>query len=1092
MDDPKVTSWSDETPGAASEAHGNPSAVDRQASAVDRAGASAGVSSGTAAWTSPEWTRALELGDVHLATENLATAIEYFERARNLFLAAGVSPASGGWERALQAGERATLISIDLRIAECLRARGQHAEAERLLNSVLATHGSSLDVVARARTLARLGEVEIGTGAYATGLHHCEQAYEVLRSTSENDEIGRLELSMGTIAFRLGQVSRSCELFESALFTFRRIDDRAGIARALNNLGITLGKGARWREALDYLSRALSVSEEAGNFAKVAHHCLNLGILLSKTGQWNQSQQHLARALLVFRETGKVVGQARATIALGILKLRLGQERAAASQINTALLLAREHGHIREEALALEFLGEAATLQGDFKRAESLLDEGLQIGLKTAPEGDIVAEVLRRQADLRLAQGRPAAAIEAATSCIALAHVLQESVECGAALRTLALASAETGRLDHALALARASVDLLGQTPDVVQQAHSRRALAALLLDQASVAAKSADARPAATEAVALWEDAAGRYQELELHDAEIATLADLAQGRAWIGELDEAFATLTRAIAAAEGYGLGAWIPRLEQARTTLEERLAEDSLARSAEYQLLQEIAGLSPTDLDSSMLACLRMALQRSNSDRCAFALCEPGRHVKLEAHVGFDDAAVPGLIAFLDGLAPGFRAGRKLFVENASRESVTRDRSVDSRAEGSGVASVALPVPAGDRALGILYLQRDGALRHEGARSAGAYRNPDLRLLSLFAGLLSAYVGARERERIGRGGRDPVESNVIDPYRDFVTCSSELRRSLNLLRKIEDSNVSILVSGETGTGKGLLARLIHDAGARCSGPFVPINCAALPETLLESELFGHVQGAFTGAVRAKRGLFEEATGGSIFLDEVDKAPMGVQAKLLHVLDRHEIRPVGGTKWSTVDVRVICATNADLRRAITEGRFLEDLYYRLNDFQIHIPPLRERREDIPLLVRRFYQQFCRELGRSPLGLSRDVIQVLSEHEWRGNVRELEKVVKRMLVLAEDGEIISGDLLPRDLVSRANPANGGSAAGRPSGTLRAEIQRLEARMIRDALETTKGNKSEAARQLHLSYPSLLAKIKQYGLEPSGAARAV
>jgi two-component system response regulator HupR/HoxA len=285
-------------------------------------------------------------------------------------------------------------------------------------------------------------------------------------------------------------------------------------------------------------------------------------------------------------------------------------------------------------------------------------------------------------------------------------------------------------------------------------------------------------------------------------------------------------------------------------------------------------------------------------------------------------------------------------------------------------------------------------------------------------------------------------------------------------------------------------------------------VQVNCAALPEQLLESELFGYVQGAFTGATRDKAGLFEEADGGTIFLDEIEKVPEAVQAKLLHVLDRSEIRPVGATRTRKVDARVICATGCDLRERIREGRFLEDLYYRLNDITVRVPALRERREDIPVLVQHFLELYARQMDKHVQGLSPEVMRVFLAHEWRGNVRELEKTIKRMVVLAEDGDTLGLDLLPPDLREvtgreRAEVEPRGRAAHEPAHehghtnghangngangaakSLRSSVSQLEKRMIADALERHRWNKARAARELGLSYPTLLAKIRTLEIE--------
>jgi transcriptional regulator with PAS, ATPase and Fis domain len=308
--------------------------------------------------------------------------------------------------------------------------------------------------------------------------------------------------------------------------------------------------------------------------------------------------------------------------------------------------------------------------------------------------------------------------------------------------------------------------------------------------------------------------------------------------------------------------------------------------------------------------------------------------------------------------------------------------------------------------------------------------------------------------------------------------IVTRSKEMQEILALLAKVGDSTASILLMGETGTGKGLLAQSIHEMSARRDKRFVAVNCAALPDTLLESELFGYVAGAFTGAVRDKEGLFKEAEGGTIFLDEVEKIS---EAKLLHVLDQGEIRPVGATRSFQVNARVIAATNADLRERIKAGRFLEDLYYRMNDIAVTVPPLRDRREDIPPLVEHFLGFYARQMDKPAPALSPAVQRALLHHEWRGNVRELEKTVKRLVVLAEPDVAVGVEQLPDDVREHAEDSRVDAGDGY---NVRVHVERLERRLIRDALEQHLWNKTQAAKALGLSYPTLLSKIRLLGLD--------
>ncbi len=304
---------------------------------------------------------------------------------------------------------------------------------------------------------------------------------------------------------------------------------------------------------------------------------------------------------------------------------------------------------------------------------------------------------------------------------------------------------------------------------------------------------------------------------------------------------------------------------------------------------------------------------------------------------------------------------------------------------------------------------------------------------------------------------------------------VARSPGMREVLELAARVAPGDTTILVTGESGVGKELVARWIHDQGPRAGGPFVAVNCGALPEPLLESEMFGHVKGAFTGAVSEKKGLFEEAAHGTLFLDEIAETPPAIQVKLLRALQGHEIRRVGATRPIKVDVRVIAATNRDVEKAVASGKFRRDLYYRLNVIPIAIPPLRERRDDIVPLARLFLERYSRKPEKPVHALSAEALDLLTTYPWPGNVRELENVIERAVVLASRDRITVADLPPD--VRTGSPAVG---LGRLAGPTR--LDELEKRAILVALERHQGNRSHAARELGISFRTLLRKLKTYG----------
>jgi Nif-specific regulatory protein len=315
----------------------------------------------------------------------------------------------------------------------------------------------------------------------------------------------------------------------------------------------------------------------------------------------------------------------------------------------------------------------------------------------------------------------------------------------------------------------------------------------------------------------------------------------------------------------------------------------------------------------------------------------------------------------------------------------------------------------------------------------------------------------------------------------PANGIVGESLAIRETLGLVERAQTSAATVLLTGETGTGKEVLARAIHAGSTRRRGAFVAVNCAAFPDTLLESELFGHVKGAFTGADRSKEGLMAHADGGTLFLDEVGETSVALQAKLLRALQEREVRPVGGTRSRRVDVRVVAATNRDLSGEIRAGRFRADLYWRLAVFPIRVPPLRERREDVLALARHFLALHGEREHKAGCRLSREAEQLLLAHPWPGNVRELENEMLRALALSEPHETIPAERLSDRLGQLSEPLPDAVHEGEP---LRETLARFEAWCLRRALERNSGRRAETARTLGLTREGLYKKMKRLGIE--------
>lgn len=404
----------------------------------------------------------------------------------------------------------------------------------------------------------------------------------------------------------------------------------------------------------------------------------------------------------------------------------------------------------------------------------------------------------------------------------------------------------------------------------------------------------------------------------------------------------------------------------------------------------------------------------------------------------------------------------------------------DSQVSVSVKISGASSIlCAPLLCPQRTLGILQI--------ESRNTTGEFSRTDLDLFTGIASQVALLIYNAElldglklaKERVEHENKNlKKQQKVRSSLSDIIGVSAKMNEMLEFVKKVSISPYSVLITGESGTGKELIAKAIHYDGSRAGQPFVVLNCAAIPRDLLESELFGHEKGAFTGASETKQGLFEVADKGTIFLDEIGEMSVHTQAKLLRVLQEKELQRLGGTRIMKIDVRILAATNKDLKAAISSGEFREDLFYRLNVVPIHVPPLRERKEDIPLLITHFLASSCADVGKRIKGFTDEAKTNLLNYTWPGNVRELRNVMERIVTIAPADSVVGVEMLPHEVCNR--PAVR-LQKYKSAGTLYEAQKQLEVEMIMDALKSTEGNKSKAAALLGISRKVLYEKIENY-----------
>ena len=417
------------------------------------------------------------------------------------------------------------------------------------------------------------------------------------------------------------------------------------------------------------------------------------------------------------------------------------------------------------------------------------------------------------------------------------------------------------------------------------------------------------------------------------------------------------------------------------------------------------------------------------------------------------------------------------GQPAIVPHISEEPLFLDRTgARKHLEKDEISFICVPIKLGNEVIGALSVDRlfDENISFE----------EDIRLLSIIAAMIAQAV--KLRQTVQEDKQRLLEENIRlqealkDKFHpaNMIGNSKAMREVYDLIAKVAKTDTTVLIRGESGTGKELVAHAIHYNSLRAAKPFVKVSCAALPESVIESELFGHEKGAFTGAIAMRKGRFELAQGGTIFLDEIGDLSPSMQIKLLRVLQEREIERVGGTDTIKVDVRVIAATNRNLEELIEMGQFREDLYYRLNVFPIHLPSLKRRRTDIPLLADFFVEKYSKVHHKSIKRISTPAIDMLMSYHWPGNVRELENCIERAVILSQD-DVIHGHHLPPTLQTAE------ASGTKPRGTLTSALEGVEKELLLEALKSCRGNMSKAARSLGITERMMGIRVKKYGIDP-------
>lgn len=1014
----------------------------------------------TPAGVTRDWEQLEAVGDLHYHACAYGTALDYYSQ----ILADGVLErltASRSLEL-LRKSLNANMSLGRLEQADVMLGRA-HAllKAETTLSPTEAAYERALFMV-------RHAVLHMQRGNYQDGLDVGKRAFAVLALTDRHTEVANLQFTMGCCEQRLGRLVKAEEFYQDSLSTFRRVGSEIDVAAVYGSLALLRKVQCRWTEALDLLDQAVELAQRHGAPQLLSGFFLSQGIIFTKICRYDEARTALNRAYRLCTSLGDQIREPKVKLALGRLECLEGRLAKAEEFILGGQRLADALRMRRESVIADEYLGDVQLARGDVERALVNYGVGLERSQSFGDAGDLESELLRRIAEAQRRAGLVAEAIGTAHAAMAVCEKCGEDYEVGFCHLTLGCAYASQEDWAQADAHFRAAID-------VFREQKLDREWCESILAYEGIRLGSAD-KPVLLLLRRFLQDAQEQGAAGVGDDVLCACLEGLVRVQMRLGLCDDALLTvfeLERHVRGLEDEGRLGGVERL---RRQIEAGLVGDLDRRDSPLTAISGIPDLlraedgapSGHSIAGNLDAVLDAAVARAHA-ACGFlALGTPGHPATWAvAHRTeiTDNLATQVLRWFAQRQGPA-GVGSPLLV---SRLSGTEPLANKVPALADRVDScVFLPVAIHERVHGFLFLGRDAAA------DGPPFDQPLLDYLATCMGFLALFLAESARNPESAAGVLPAD----ETFGNVITRDERMFEVLALLRKVAPSDLTVLLRGETGTGKGLLAYALHGLSRRADRRFLAINCAAIPETLLESELFGHLRGSFTGADADKKGLIVEAEGGTIFLDEIGKMPLVMQGKLLHFLDTKVVRPVGSSQERTVDVRVVCASKSDLRQMVESGRFLEDLYFRLLDFPIVVPPLRERPADIRPLAETFVARFAGELGVAVPEISPACLDALVGYHWPGNVRELEKCLRRALVLAQGEASLRPQHLPNELVPYA--ASGRGAVMAP---LRDTLAEVESREIARALRLSGGNKSAAARLLRISYPNLLKKIRQFGL---------
>ncbi len=908
-------------------------------------------------------------------------------------------------------------------------------------------------------------------GDYSESIKLCEKANNLLALSALHGRVGRVQWLLYKNYSALGNLGRAEVCIRDAFAFFRRINDQEGMIDALNGLGKLAFIKCDFKKAVQYVNDSIELSK--GDNIRMARLIGNLGRIEIHTGDWKSAEHNLKTSLKLAHELKQPTTVLRDYLSLGYLYLRQRQFILASRELKSASMMIEENNFGRESIILQEYEGELAFEMGDIVGARKILAKAYDMGCELAGESTLITQIARRLALVEQALENLDDALRIAQKALDLSIRLEEKAEIG--LCRIVIAEIFASRKNY-----NSAIDYCQDGLEVIREIGDNYDLARSLLIVARIYSDSGEKNY--NSIVKLYDEAFKLFNSLKLF--YWSGECRFKQGIFCCGHanISNGFKNLYEAEKIFEKISERARIRSIQLYMQELSKLAVTVSLSPENEYKIFgnyfseREYGDIKAGQIEE----ILNILAARTNAERIIiYSIGQNETEILSQTNLS-NHQQKKFAQQFEELLGEEIDAEKPTLMFDTRRDPFIND--LLPAENGKVISSIMVtPLRLRNEITGYLYLDRlssNGTVRPFGQN--------ELNFVVGFADLISFKLAEYDKTVLEEDNKR-LKAQLLEKatFPNIITQSKPMIEMLSRAQQVVDSDISLSIEGETGCGKDLLSKTIHYSSNRRDKRFISVNCAALPESLLESELFGYKKGAFTGADKDKTGLFEEADNGTFFLDEIADMPLAIQAKVLRILEEKEIVRLGETRPLKVNVRIISATNKDLKVEMEARRFRQDLYYRLTALCLRIPPLRERREDIPILIRHF--------AGEKIKFTPDTMKMMVAFDWPGNVRELENEVKKLVLLSGETGVIDSSLLSGKITKASGNGDGYELEINTDidfsdkFSLYDYLAEYEKRFIIKALRDQGGVKKHAAAFLNIPESTLRLKIKQYNIDSAG-----